>query len=122
MATSINVRLSDDLEEKLKNTVESIKEKTPAGAEVNNSTVVRGALEDFIRRQEQDWNKEYNIPIVKMNYKELEQSYEMINTMLNAVKAEHYNVDSLNDLPDHLKSIYKAIMLMSLDILSKMHR
>lgn len=47
MATSINLRLNDGLEKRLKEKVEEIKKVTPTGAEANNSTVVRGALIEF---------------------------------------------------------------------------
>lgn len=54
MATSINLRLNDELEERLKEKVEEIKKNTPLGAEVNNSTVVRGALIEFFNKLEEE--------------------------------------------------------------------
>lgn len=61
MATSINLRLNDELERRLKEKVEEIKKNTPLGAEVNNSTVVRGALVDFFERIDKEKNGEKNI-------------------------------------------------------------
>ena len=55
MATSINLRLNDELEQRLKEKVEEIKKVTPLGAEVNNSTVVRGALVDFFEKIDKDF-------------------------------------------------------------------
>lgn len=50
MATSINLRINDEIEKRLKEKVVEIKKNTPVGAEVNNSTVIRGALIDFFER------------------------------------------------------------------------
>lgn len=66
MATSINLRLNDELEKRLKEKVEEIKKVTPLGAEVNNSTVVRGALIDFFNRLEEE---KKDIKTVKFNLK-----------------------------------------------------
>lgn len=83
MATSINVRLSDELEEKLKSTVEEVKKKTPLGAEVNNSTIVRGALEDFIKKIE---NEEKGMKIVSYNFSELENEEKELEVLMNILK------------------------------------
>lgn len=51
MATSINLRINDELEKRLKEKVEELRAKAPIGAEVSNSSVVRGALIDFFNRE-----------------------------------------------------------------------
>ena len=83
MATSINVRLSDELEEKLKSTVEEVKKKTPLGAEVNNSTIVRGALEDFFKRIEEE---EKGIKNVSYNLSELENEETELKILMNMLE------------------------------------
>ncbi|MFR3071856.1 MAG: hypothetical protein ACLTK8_03380 [Paeniclostridium sp.] len=120
MATSINVRLSDDLEKKLKKTVELLKKETPLGAEVNNSTIVRGALEEFIRNQELKSKgiKEYTLSVGEMNNDELKQAYNMVFSMLKSIDPETLGVKNLNDLPSHLAEVYRVIAQISLDILS----
>lgn len=89
MATSINIRLSDELEEKLKKTVEEVKDQTPLGAEVNNSTVVRGALEDFIKKIEEEKegikNVSYNLSAID-NEKELEKFDKLLECMFEVIK------------------------------------
>lgn len=88
MSTSINVRLSDELEKELKNTVEQLKFKIPKGAEVNNSTIVRGALEEFIKKINAENNGIFNfpMPLGKLNNDELKKiidTLELINKNLN---------------------------------------
>lgn len=51
MATSINLRINDELEQKLNEKVEELKRRSPIGAEVNKSTVVRGALIQFLNKK-----------------------------------------------------------------------
>lgn len=91
MATSINVRLSDELEKKLNDTVNEVKKNTPIGAEVNNSTIVRGALEDFFNKLEEDKkgikNVKYDLSI--LDCKECKEAEEIINNMLNILKNEN---------------------------------
>lgn len=89
MATSINVRLSDELEEKLKKTVEEVKDIAPLGAEVNSSTIVRGAIEDFIKKIKEEKegikNISYNLSEIE-NEKELERFNKLLESMIKVVK------------------------------------
>ena len=80
METSINLRVNDELEKKLKETVEEIKKNTPLGAEVNNSTVVRGALIDFFNRLEEE---KKDIKTVKFNLKAITDK-EKLEKLLKA--------------------------------------
>lgn len=120
MATSINVRLSDELEEKLKKTVEELKKETPLGAEVNNSTIVRGALEEFIINQElkRKGIKEYTLSVGEMSNYELKQAHDMVSGMLKSIDIEALGVESINNLPKHLADIYRLIAQISLDTLA----
>lgn len=91
MATSINIRIDDELEKKLKKAVGDIKAKTPRGAEVNNSTIVRGAVRDFIEKIDNE-NKgikyiSFNIGNVKSR-SEREELYIMLEKYLNMTKEE----------------------------------
>lgn len=70
MATSINLRINDELEKKLKETVEDIKKNTPLGAEVNNSTVVRGALIDFFNKLEEE---KKDIQVIKFDLNKISE-------------------------------------------------
>ena len=73
MSTSINVRLSDELEKKLKSTVEQVKRKTPNGAEVNSSTIVRASIEEFIEKNEfsQKGGEVFKVPFWELSEDEL---------------------------------------------------
>lgn len=75
MATSINVRLSNELEINLKNVLEEVKRDTPLGAEANNSTIVRGALEDFFRKID---NEKKGMKTVSYNLSKLESKKEAL--------------------------------------------
>lgn len=52
MATSINTRLSDELEDKLNILIEDVKKVAPRGTEVTASSIMRGGLEKFVEEKE----------------------------------------------------------------------
>ncbi len=79
----IRARVSDEFEEKLKNVVEDVKSRTPLGAEVNSSTIVRGAVEDFIQKIEDEKN---GILEVKFDIENLDnEEIEIISNSLNKI-------------------------------------
>lgn len=73
MATSLNIRLDDEREEKLKELVEDLRIKKQLGAEINNSTVIRGALDKFIEENENEKKgiKRINVSLNSLTEKEL---------------------------------------------------
>lgn len=87
MATSINLRLNDELEKRLKEKVEEVKAITPTGAEVNNSTVVRGALIEFFNRIDREHNGERNVSfnLRKLSDKDLEEMNKAFQTMCESI-------------------------------------
>ena len=113
MATSINVRLSDELEGKLKKSVEEIKFNTPRGAEVNNSTVVRGALEEFIEKKEEEKKGIYKFPIF-LNLDEEES--KNLQSKLKEIILSLGNKKEEDILSTHLEMIYQKV---SIDLISK---
>lgn len=52
MATSINTRIPDELEEKLNILIKDMRKNLPRGVEVTMSSLVRGALEKLIDEYE----------------------------------------------------------------------
>lgn len=83
MATSINLRINDDLEKKLKEKVEEIKKDTPKGAEINNSTVVRGALLDFFEKLDSEKKGEKSI---SFNLKKLsDEEFRSVDSMIEKI-------------------------------------
>ena len=113
MATSINVRLSDELEQKLKKSVEEIKNNTPRGAEVNNSTVVRGALEEFMEKTEEEKKGIYKFPILlnvnNFDGEKLQKKLKEIILSLDNTKEEEI-------LSAHLEMIYQKL---SIELINK---
>lgn len=89
MATSINLRLNDELEQRLKRKVEEIKKVTPLGAEVNNSTVVRGALIDFFEKIDKENNGEKKISFYPNQF-----SNEELSNIEKAIDGLIENLDS----------------------------
>jgi len=87
MATSINLRINDELEKKLREKVKEIKEVTPVGAEVNNSTVVRGALVDFFDKidRENAGERTVNFNLKKFTNEELEEIYSLLEKTINSL-------------------------------------
>lgn len=75
MATSINLRLNDELEKRLKEKVEEVKKVTPTGAEANNSTVVRGALIEFFDKidKEKAGERTVNFNFSKLSDEDLKE-------------------------------------------------
>lgn len=89
MATSINLRLNDELEQRLKEKVKEIKKVTPLGAEVNNSTVVRGALVDFFEKIDKEKNGEKSISFYPNQF-----SNEELKNISNAFDEILSNIDN----------------------------
>lgn len=120
MATSINVRLSDDLEEKLKKTVELLKKETPLGAEVNNSTIVRGALEEFINKIDDKEKGVYNyyLELGDLSNEQLKEIRDYIYKFEKLIKPEDFGVESSNDIPKHIKILNLMLLRISLDTLT----
>lgn len=56
MATSINTRIPDELEEKLNMLIKDIRKDLPRGVEVTMSSLVRGGLEKLIDEYEEENN------------------------------------------------------------------
>ena len=90
MATSINLRINDELEKKLKEKVEEIKKVTPVGAEVNNSTVVRGALVDFFDKidRENAGERSVNFNFKKLSNEELEEIDSLLSDSLDLIRSK----------------------------------
>lgn len=109
MSTSINVRLSDELEKELKNTVEQLKFKTPKGAEVNNSTIVRGALEEFIKKINAENNGTFlfPMPLGKLNNDELKKIINTLEVLINK---------NLNDSSDGIECLKAFLELVRLKV------
>lgn len=104
MATSINLRLNDELEKRLKEKVEEIKKVTPLGAEVNNSTVVRGALVDLFEKIDKENKGEKNISFYPNQFsneelKNISSAFDEIlsniDNFIEEEKAGHYFVFDL---------------------------
>jgi len=87
MATSINLRINDELENKLKEKVKEIKKVSPVGAEVNNSTVVRGALVDFFDKidRENAGERSINFNLRKFTNEELEEIDSLLKKTINSL-------------------------------------
>lgn len=98
MATSLNVRLSDDMEERLNETLKNIQTTTPLGAEATNSTIVRAALEDFFKKIEEEKKGIVNFSFNLGDFKkeDLEESLELISTMLTSIDLETIKSEKAN--------------------------
>lgn len=83
MAIGLNVRLTEELETRLKRTLEELKTSTPSGAEVNSSTILRGSLVEFLNRLEKEKDGEKNVSynLKKLSYEEVRS----VDTMLDKI-------------------------------------
>lgn len=90
MATSINLRINDELENKLKEKVKEIKKVTPVGAEVNNSSIVRGALVDFFNKidRENAGEKTVKYNLKKLSDEELKEIESLLSDSLDLINAK----------------------------------
>lgn len=107
MATSINLRLNDELEQRLKEKVEEIKKVTPLGAEVNNSTVVRGALVDFFERIDREKNGQKDI-----SFYPNQLSNDELKNISNAFDEILANID--NFIPEEKAGHYFVFDLLTM--------
>ena len=98
MATSINFRINDKLEQKLNETVEELKKTSPLGAEVNASTVVRGALTEFLtkfeEREKEPWG--YDMKTKQITARVDEQLLEEVNSIIEKFNKESTSGAELN--------------------------
>lgn len=80
MAKSINLRVNDELEKRLEEKVEEIKKKTPLGAEVNNSTVIRGALIEFFENidREKEGKRKLEVDLRGLSSDELKLMHDIV--------------------------------------------
>ncbi len=80
MAKSINLRINDELEKRLEEKVEEIKKKTPLGAEVNNSTVIRGALIEFFENidREKEGKRKLEVDLRGLSSDELKLMHDIV--------------------------------------------
>ena len=90
MATSVNLRINDELEKKLKEKVKEIKKVTAVGAEVNNSTVVRGALVDFFDKidRENAGEKTVKYNLKKLSDEELKEIDSLLSDSLDLINSK----------------------------------
>lgn len=109
MATSINLRLNDELEKKLNDKVEEIKKESPTGAEANNSTFIRGALIDFFEKLDKKSLGEKNISF----YPKQLSNEELKNT----IRAFDDMIDNLDNFIDEEKAghnfVYDMLTMIS---------
>ena len=87
---TIRARVPDELEKRLEEKVEEIKKKTPLGAEVNNSTVIRGALVDFFEKIDKERKGEKNISFYPNQF-----SNKELSNIENAIDMLIENLDSV---------------------------
>lgn len=87
---TIRARVPDELEKRLEEKVEEIKKKTPLGAEVNNSTVIRGALVDFFEKIDKERKGEKNISFYPNQF-----SNKELSNIENAIDKLIENLDSV---------------------------
>lgn len=107
MATGLNVRVSDELDIKLRQSMEEVKSKSPLGAEVSNSTIIRGALEDFIRKIQDDKEgvKTVSYNLSKFEDKELDRLNDLLENMANLLKGNK----SLNE--ENAENLLSRVLL-----------
>lgn len=108
MATSLNFRLNDELQKKLEDTVKEVKQKTPLGAEVNNSTIVRGALQEFFNKIDEQKNGivTLKIDLGKLDSEELDNVYKSLllcMAQLGDTKADKFLYSFLTELKIDIK-------------------
>ena len=116
MATSINLRLNDELEKRLKEKVEEVKMVTPKGAEANNSTVVRGALIEFFNKIDKEKAGERN---VNFNLKKL--SVEDIEEMDNLFQIIFISIEDFEDKnPKVYAMTWSILNSISIEILEEL--
>lgn len=116
MATSINIRMNDELEMKLKRTLGELKTSTPNGSEVSNSTIIRGALVDFFKKRENE-KKGYKKIVFNLKKKSDKEIY-LIDSTINKISNDLENILSKDD-PGYL-FIHDLLSDISIETLSEL--
>lgn len=112
MGKYLNVRLTDELEKSLKKVSSEI--QVPQYAEVNTSTVVRGALEEFIDRREKEKQGWYHSSIcLDLDKKEIREMQKIIKNITTNLEDDS-KVSSI--LWVHLNNIYGQLIRIDNDV------
>lgn len=111
----LTIRLSEEMQRKLEDTCSMVKRKTPTGAEVNNSTIARGALEELFKKIEEEKNEvvKVSVPLIDTKKEELEETLVMLETMLNSI-------DEQKLIYENSKRTISAIKLLKTRIKGKL--
>lgn len=78
---TIRARVSDELEEKIQNIIDEVQKEAVGGVEINMSTVIRYALDNYIKEYEE---RKKGIEVVKFNIDEF--SNEQLKKIQSATK------------------------------------
>ena len=116
MATSINLRINDELEERLKSKVEEIKKVTPLGAEVNNSTVVRGALIDFFNKidRENEGERTVKFNLKSLSDKDIKEMDDLFQIIFKSIE------EFENKNPKVYFRVWRIIDLINTEVLEEL--
>lgn len=110
---TIRARVSDELEERIENIINEVREEAVGGVEINLSTVIRYALDNYIKEYEE---RKQGIEVIKFNLDEL--SDEQLKSVREATRLilKYENIDKVDNgnfkkqlLNVHHKSIHKEI-------------
>lgn len=77
---TIRARVSDELEERIENIINEVREEAVGGVEINLSTVIRYALDNYIKEYEE---RKQDIKTVKFDLKAIEDK-EKLEKLLKA--------------------------------------
>lgn len=105
----IRARISDEAEERIENIINEVREEAVGGVEINLSTVIRYALDNYIKEHEE---RKQGIEVVKFNIDKL--TNEQLDRVREAteliLKDENINnVDNGNFKKQLLNVYYKSI-------------
>lgn len=93
---TIRARVSDELEERLEDIIEEVKKESVGGVEINMSTVIRYALDNYIKEYEE---RKKGISTVKFNINEItsKEKLEAIKEAANTL-SEVFSVGYVEDV------------------------
>lgn len=104
MSKMIRARISDDLKERLEQEIKKIKEEAPLGVKVNESTVLRGAIIEFLNKFEEGEKEQwrYEMGTKQISARVDEQLLEEVNSII-----EEFNRESTNGAMLDLASVVR---------------
>lgn len=118
MSKAINIRLSEEMQKKLNKTIKELQTRTLPGAEVNNSTIIRAALEYFFLEMEDNQLQEegqlikFRFDINKYSHKELVKAEDFLEKITEKIVDDYIHIQHRDAEVDILRILMEIRLML----------